>query len=51
MDSAFESTPDVAGLRVLVIDDVVTTGATMAACASALKATGAISVWGLSLAR
>ncbi|MCD6452734.1 MAG: ComF family protein [Dehalococcoidales bacterium] len=35
---------------VLVIDDVSTTGATLNACAIALKAAGAISVWGLSLA-
>jgi predicted amidophosphoribosyltransferase len=36
---------------VLLIDDVVTTGSTMSACASALKAAGATSVWGLALAR
>ncbi|HSX41089.1 MAG TPA: phosphoribosyltransferase family protein [Candidatus Saccharimonadales bacterium] len=31
--------------RVLIIDDVVTTGATLAACTSELKAAGAKSVW------
>ncbi len=37
--------------QVLLIDDVATSGATLDACAVALKAAGAISVWGLALAR
>jgi len=37
--------------RVLLIDDVCTSGATLEACAKALKAVGADSVWGLTLAR
>jgi competence protein ComFC len=36
---------------VLLIDDVATSGATLDACATALKAAGASSVWGLVLAR
>ncbi len=36
---------------ILLIDDVSTSGATLDACASALKAAGATSVWGLALAR
>ena len=36
--------------QVLLIDDVTTSGATLNACASALKAAGATSVWGLVLA-
>ena len=37
--------------NVILIDDVCTSGATLEACAVALKADGAISVWGLTLAR
>jgi ComF family protein len=37
--------------QVLVIDDVSTSGATLNACAVALKAYGATTVWGLVLAR
>jgi len=36
---------------VLLIDDVSTSGATLDACAAALKAAGASSVWGLVLAK
>ena len=39
------------GKRVLLIDDVCTSGATLDSCAAALKAAGAVSVWGLTLAR
>ncbi len=41
----------VQGRRVLLVDDVCTTGATLEACAMALKEAGAVSVWGLALAR
>jgi len=37
--------------RVLLIDDVSTSGSTLDACAVALRAAGAASVWGLVLAR
>jgi ComF family protein len=37
--------------QVLLIDDVSTSGATLDACATALKASGAASVWGLVMAR
>ena len=39
------------GKRVLLIDDVTTSGATLNACAAAIKEAGAASVWGLVLAR
>ncbi len=42
---------DVTGLRILLIDDVMTTGATAAACARVLKRGGARSVTLLTLAR
>jgi ComF family protein len=43
--------PKLANTQVLLIDDVSTSGATLDACAAALKQAGATSIWGLVLAR
>lgn len=51
MEGAFACTGDLRGLRVLLVDDVVTTGSTMSSCAGVFKAAGATRVWGLALAR
>jgi ComF family protein len=42
---------DVRGLRVLLIDDVLTTGSTLSECARVLKSAGAISVYAATAAR
>lgn len=39
------------GKRVLLIDDVATSGATLNSCAGVMKSAGAASVWGLVVAR
>lgn len=42
---------DMVGKHVVVIDDVVTTGATLNECARVLKLAGAKTVWGLAIAK
>ena len=51
VSGAFKVRRPVQGLRILLIDDVMTTGATAGACATVLKRAGAKSVTLLTLAR
>jgi predicted amidophosphoribosyltransferase len=44
-------TPDLAGRWVLLVDDVVTTGSTMAACGEAIEVAGALGVSAIAVAR
>lgn len=48
---AFTATQRIEGKRILVVDDVGTTGATLDACAQPLMLAGATAVWGLTFAR
>jgi ComF family protein len=47
----YRAAADVTGLRVLLVDDIVTTGATLSEAAETLLAAGAKEVFGLTLAR
>ena len=51
VEGSFQCTADATGRTLILVDDVATTGSTLSACAAALKAARAASVWGLTIAR
>ena len=51
VEGSFACPERVEGKSFILVDDVITAGSTLSECASALKAAGASSVWGIALAR
>jgi predicted amidophosphoribosyltransferase len=54
IDKAFVVNPaqqhSILGKNILIVDDVITTGSTLATCAKQLKQTGAKKIWAVAVA-
>lgn len=48
---AFEVDTDIAGLRILLVDDVVTSGETLNECAGVLRNRGAAAIFGIAVSK
>ena len=51
MENVFKALNNFESKNIYLVDDVITTGATLNSCAKALKESGANEVWGIVLAR
>lgn len=47
---SFKAAPEAAGHRIILVDDVTTTGSTLSACAQTLKKAGAVKVYAVTAA-
>tara|TARA_Y100000780_G_C13583459_1_gene377708 strand:+ start:440 stop:613 length:174 start_codon:yes stop_codon:yes gene_type:complete len=49
MAEAFNAQGNIENMSIVIVDDVLTTGSTMSACASTLKKAGAVHLYAMTL--